>query len=241
MNQVLPIVRYWIPHIRIISPEGLQAELDAELAHQHGHHQPHLDAGEVVAAIGITDQRETVVALMDAGDLFGEMSLLDDGSRSAMARALEPSVMLLDEPLSNLDAKLRVQTRTQIAALQRRLGTTTVYVTHDQIEAMTMGDRVAVLSRGRLQQVDSPQNLYDHPDNIFVATFIGSPQMNLIAARQVPEVPNVDLCAPVAVRRTACETAGVWRTGSAVTTTTTSPFDAKRVPSYQGVEAEPLT
>ena len=86
----------------------------------------------------------------------------------------------MDEPLSNLDAKLRVQTRTQIAALQRRLGVTTVYVTHDQVEAMTMGDRVAVLKDGCLQQVDTPRNLYDHPANVFVAGFIGSPAMNLV-------------------------------------------------------------
>ncbi|MFO5197460.1 sugar ABC transporter ATP-binding protein, partial [Salmonella enterica subsp. enterica serovar Typhimurium] len=89
---------------------------------------------------------------------------------------------LMDEPLSNLDAKLRVQTRTQIASLQRRLGVTTVYVTHDQVEAMTMGDRVAVIKDGYLQQVDTPQNLYDHPANVFVAAFIGSPSMNLYDA-----------------------------------------------------------
>ncbi|MBD2757968.1 TOBE domain-containing protein [Yimella sp. cx-573] len=86
----------------------------------------------------------------------------------------------MDEPLSNLDAKLRVQTRTQIATLQRRLGTTTVYVTHDQVEAMTMGDRVAVLKDGLLQQVDTPRRMYDHPNNVFVAGFIGSPSMNLL-------------------------------------------------------------
>ena len=86
----------------------------------------------------------------------------------------------MDEPLSNLDAKLRVQTRTEIAALQRRLGTTTVYVTHDQVEAMTMGDRVCVLKDGYLMQVDTPRNLYDKPDNVFVAGFIGSPAMNLV-------------------------------------------------------------
>jgi multiple sugar transport system ATP-binding protein len=86
----------------------------------------------------------------------------------------------MDEPLSNLDAKLRVQTRTEIAALQRRLGTTTVYVTHDQVEAMTMGDRVCVLKDGDLMQVDTPRNLYDRPDNVFVAGFIGSPAMNLM-------------------------------------------------------------
>ncbi|MGH3715304.1 MAG: ABC transporter ATP-binding protein [Micromonosporaceae bacterium] len=101
--------------------------------------------------------------------------------RVAMGRAIvrEPQVFLMDEPLSNLDAKLRVQTRSQIAALQQRLGTTTVYVTHDQVEAMTMGHRVAVLLDGVLQQVDTPRNLYDSPANVFVAGFIGSPAMNI--------------------------------------------------------------
>ena len=107
--------------------------------------------------------------------------------RVAMGRAIvrNPQVFLMDEPLSNLDAKLRVQTRTQIAALQTRLGVTTVYVTHDQIEAMTMGDRVAVMRDGILQQVDSPLALYDTPDNLFVAGFIGSPAMNLMQAKVV--------------------------------------------------------
>jgi multiple sugar transport system ATP-binding protein len=102
--------------------------------------------------------------------------------RVAMGRAIvrEPQVFCMDEPLSNLDAKLRVQTRTEIAALQRRLGTTTVYVTHDQVEAMTMGDRVAVLHNGKLQQFASPADLYDKPANAFVAGFIGSPAMNLL-------------------------------------------------------------
>ncbi|HLR94623.1 MAG TPA: sn-glycerol-3-phosphate ABC transporter ATP-binding protein UgpC [Jiangellaceae bacterium] len=101
--------------------------------------------------------------------------------RVAMGRAIvrEPQVFLMDEPLSNLDAKLRVSTRTQIASLQRRLGITTVYVTHDQIEAMTMGDRVCVLKDGVLQQVDTPLGLYDNPANVFVAGFIGSPAMNI--------------------------------------------------------------
>jgi multiple sugar transport system ATP-binding protein len=102
--------------------------------------------------------------------------------RVAMGRAIvrKPQVFLMDEPLSNLDAKLRVSTRTQIASLQRRLGVTTVYVTHDQTEAMTMGDRVCVLKDGLLQQVGTPRDLYDRPDNVFVAGFIGSPAMNLI-------------------------------------------------------------
>src|SRR5450756_2315278 len=108
--------------------------------------------------------------------------------RVAMGRAIvrQPQVFLMDEPLSNLDAKLRVSTRTQIASLQRRLGVTTVYVTHDQIEAMTMGDWVAVLKDGVLQQCDTPRRMYDHPDNVFVAGFIGSPAMNLF------DVPVVD-------------------------------------------------
>ena len=104
--------------------------------------------------------------------------------RVAMGRAIvrQPQVFCMDEPLSNLDAKMRVQTRTDIAKLQQDLGITTVYVTHDQVEAMTMGDRVAVMKLGVLQQVDTPLALYDKPANLFVASFIGSPQMNLIEA-----------------------------------------------------------
>jgi multiple sugar transport system ATP-binding protein len=104
--------------------------------------------------------------------------------RVAMGRAIvrEPKAFLMDEPLSNLDAKLRVQMRSEISGLQHELRVTTVYVTHDQVEAMTMGDRVAVLRRGVLQQVDTPQYLYDHPNNLFVAGFIGSPSMNMVEA-----------------------------------------------------------
>jgi len=109
--------------------------------------------------------------------------------RVAMGRAIvrEPQVFCMDEPLSNLDAKLRVSTRTQIASLQRRLGVTTVYVTHDQVEAMTMGDRVAVLHEGVLQQVDRPLDLYDRPCNVFVAGFMGSPAMNLLPGKRVTD------------------------------------------------------
>jgi multiple sugar transport system ATP-binding protein len=105
--------------------------------------------------------------------------------RVAMGRAIvrEPSAFLMDEPLSNLDAKLRVQMRAEIARVQSGLGTTTLYVTHDQVEAMTMGERVAVMRKGRLQQVAPPQELYDHPVNIFVGGFIGSPSMNLLQAQ----------------------------------------------------------
>jgi multiple sugar transport system ATP-binding protein len=107
--------------------------------------------------------------------------------RVAMGRAIvrQPKGFLMDEPLSNLDAKLRVQMRAEISRLQRAVGVTTLYVTHDQTEAMTMGDKVAVLKKGELQQVDSPQNLYDHPVNLFVAGFIGSPAMNLVEATLV--------------------------------------------------------
>jgi len=128
--------------------------------------------------------------------------------RVAMGRAIvrEPKVFLMDEPLSNLDAKLRVQTRSQIAELQRRLGITTVYVTHDQVEAMTMGHRVAVLAGGQLQQCDTPRQLYDNPVNQFVAGFIGSPAMNL---QTVPladggaRLAGTTLPLPLAVRTTA--------------------------------------
>ena len=122
--------------------------------------------------------------MLDLGDyLDRKPKALSGGQRQrvAMGRAIvrQPQVFLMDEPLSNLDAKLRVQTRTQIAQLQRRLGTTTVYVTHDQVEAMTMGDRVAVLKGGVLQQCASPRELYRRPANVFVAGFMGSPSMNL--------------------------------------------------------------
>ena len=105
--------------------------------------------------------------------------------RVAVGRAIvrEPQAFLMDEPLSNLDAKLRVEMRAYLARLRQELGTTTVYVTHDQIEAMTMGERVAVMNHGQLEQVDAPQALYDHPANLFVAGFIGSPPMNLVRAR----------------------------------------------------------
>ena len=122
--------------------------------------------------------------------------------RVAMGRAIvrNPQVFCMDEPLSNLDAKLRVATRTQIASLQRRLGVTTVYVTHDQVEAMTMGDRVAVLKDGVLQQVDRPRAMYDRPANMFVAGFIGSPAMNLftvpVDGSGVPQLGNEPFVVP---------------------------------------------
>ena len=129
-------------------------------------------------------------AILDLGDFLGRKpKALSGGQRQrvAMGRAIvrHPHVFLMDEPLSNLDAKLRVQMRSEIARVQHELGVTTVYVTHDQIEAMTMGDRVAVIRKGMLQQADTPQYLYEHPVNVFVAGFIGSPAMNLVEARLV--------------------------------------------------------
>jgi len=129
----------------------------------------------------------------DIGRVLGLEELLDrrprhlsggQRQRVAMGRAIvrDPAAFLMDEPLSNLDARLRVQMRAEISRIQREVNATTIYVTHDQVEAMTMGDRVAVLRRGRLQQVDDPQTLFDEPANLFVASFIGSPEMNLLEA-----------------------------------------------------------
>jgi multiple sugar transport system ATP-binding protein len=139
-----------------------------------------------------TDERNKRV--QDAAKILGLTEYLDrkpkalsggQRQRVAMGRAIvrQPQVFCMDEPLSNLDAKMRVQTRTDIAKLQADLGVTTVYVTHDQVEAMTMGDRVAVMKDGYLQQVDTPLGLYDKPVNLFVAGFIGSPAMNLLEAQ----------------------------------------------------------
>ncbi len=155
---------------------------------------PHMTVGDnmgfalKMAGVSKTEREKRV---QEAAHLLGleeflnrKPKALSGGQRQrvAMGRAIvrSPQVFLMDEPLSNLDAKLRVSTRTQIAALQTRLGVTTVYVTHDQVEAMTMGDRVAVMKLGLLQQCDTPLTLYDKPRNLFVAGFIGSPAMNLI-------------------------------------------------------------
>jgi multiple sugar transport system ATP-binding protein len=129
--------------------------------------------------------------ILDLGDYLGRKpAALSGGQRQrvAMGRAIvrHPQAFLMDEPLSNLDAKLRVQTRTEISRLQHELGVTTIYVTHDQVEAMTMGDRVAVMRKGVLQQVDIPETLYERPVNLFVAGFIGSPAMNLMEATLGP-------------------------------------------------------
>jgi multiple sugar transport system ATP-binding protein len=161
---------------------------------------PHMSVAENMGfalKIAGVNKQERDARVLDAARLLDlepylnrKPKALSGGQRQrvAMGRAIvrQPQVFLMDEPLSNLDAKLRVQTRTQIASLQRRLGVTTVYVTHDQVEAMTMGDRVAVLKDGVLQQVATPRQLYETPKNDFVAGFIGSPAMNLL------QVPIVD-------------------------------------------------
>ncbi|MFN2559683.1 MAG: ABC transporter ATP-binding protein [Jatrophihabitans sp.] len=160
---------------------------------------PHMSVGENMGfalklkGVSKEDRRKKVA---EVAKILGLEDFLDrkpkalsggQRQRVAMGRAIvrEPSVFLMDEPLSNLDAKLRVETRANVAALQARLGTTTVYVTHDQVEAMTMGHRVAVLKDGKLQQCDTPRNMYDRPVNAFVAGFIGSPAMNLRTAKLV--------------------------------------------------------
>ena len=157
---------------------------------------PHLTVYDNIA-FGLKMQKvpkdEIKRRVKDAADVLGLEPFLDRKPRAlsggqrqrvAMGRAIvrEPQAFLMDEPLSNLDAKLRVQMRAEIARLQNDLGVTTVYVTHDQVEAMTMGDRVAVMRKGEIQQVDGPQDLYDRPVNLFVGGFIGSPAMNMIEA-----------------------------------------------------------
>src|ERR687897_201878 len=171
-------------------------ERDVAMVFQNYALYPHLSVSENIA-FGLRLRREPKEVI---GERVGWASKLLDLSpylarrpkelsggqrqRVAMGRAIvrKPQAFLMDEPLSNLDAKLRVQMRADIAKLQRDLETTTIYVTHDQVEAMTMGDRVAVMNQGRLQQVDTPQRLYDNPANLFVAGFIGTPPMNLLAA-----------------------------------------------------------
>jgi multiple sugar transport system ATP-binding protein len=157
---------------------------------------PHLTVYDNIAfslRLRKTPKAEIDTRVKEAARILGLEQFLDRKPRAlsggqrqrvAMGRAIvrQPQAFLMDEPLSNLDAKLRVQMRAEISGIQRNLGTTTIYVTHDQVEAMTMGDRVAVIRKGELQQVDSPQDLYDTPVNLFVGGFIGSPAMNLLEA-----------------------------------------------------------
>src|SRR5262249_10817084 len=158
---------------------------------------PHLNVGENIAfglRLRKTPKAEVEERVAWAAKLLGLTQYLDrrpkelsggQRQRVAMGRAIvrQPQVFLMDEPLSNLDATLRVQMRAEIGQLQRELGTTTIYVTHDQTEAMTMGDHVAVMRKGELQQMAEPQKLYSDPKNLFVASFIGSPSMNLVEAQ----------------------------------------------------------
>jgi len=144
----------------------------------------------------ISQRVHEAATILGLGELLKRRpAALSGGQRQrvAMGRAIvrHPQAFLMDEPLSNLDAKLRVQMRSEIARIQHDLGVTTIYVTHDQTEAMTMGDRVAVLRKGELQQVDTPQELYEHPVNLFVAGFIGSPAMNLFDATVVEDGPGL--------------------------------------------------
>jgi multiple sugar transport system ATP-binding protein len=168
---------------------------------------PHMSVGENIA-FGLKLRRmpkaEINARVARAAKMLGLEEVLDrrpkqlsggQRQRVAMGRAIvrEPQAFLMDEPLSNLDAKLRVQMRAEIARLQHDMKVTTIYVTHDQIEAMTMGDRVAVMSKGILQQVASPQTLYDNPDNLFVGSFIGSPPMNVVEAGVLPDGDGLTL------------------------------------------------
>jgi multiple sugar transport system ATP-binding protein len=169
---------------------------------------PHMTVGDNIGfalKLRKTPKEEIAARVKEAARLLELTDYLDrkpgqlsggQRQRVAMGRAIvrSPQVFLMDEPLSNLDAKLRVQMRAEIARIQRDVGVTTLYVTHDQIEAMTMGHRVAVMSKGFLQQVDTPQNLYDSPNNLFVATFIGSPQMNLmVGALEIGELSTIKM------------------------------------------------
>ncbi|MFC7373686.1 ABC transporter ATP-binding protein [Brachybacterium sp. GCM10030267] len=185
----------------------------------------------------IRQRVEEAAQLLDLSEyLDRKPKALSGGQRQrvAMGRAIvrQPQVFLMDEPLSNLDAKLRVSTRTQIASLQRRLGVTTVYVTHDQIEAMTMGDRVAVLDRGVLQQVDSPRRMYDHPNNVFVAGFIGSPAMNLM------DVPLTDQGVQFGGTVLPVDRQTLSDTDEKSVTVGVRPEDVELVPTDEGIAIE---
>ena len=209
---------------------------------------PHMTVGENIGfhlKIKKVPKAEIITRVAEAARLLDLEDYLDrkpaklsggQRQRVAMGRAIvrQPKVFLMDEPLSNLDAKLRVQTRTQIAALQRRLGVTTVYVTHDQVEAMTMGDRVAVLKDGVLQQCASPRELFTRPENLFVAGFIGSPAMNLLPAK-MDEAGA--MFGPVAIPLTPAQR------GSATTDAVTVGIrpEALRVEAGGGIEAQVTT
>ena len=180
-------------------------ERDIAMVFQNYALYPHMTVAENIGfALKLRKMPKAEIAakVKETGEILGLTEWLDrkpsqlsggQRQRVAMGRAIvrSPSVFLMDEPLSNLDAKLRVQMRAEVQRIQRRIAVATLYVTHDQIEAMTMGDRVAVLRSGRLEQVDHPQVLYDHPDNLFVAAFIGSPAMNLYEATMSDDARSV--------------------------------------------------
>jgi multiple sugar transport system ATP-binding protein len=171
-------------------------ERDIAMVFQNYALYPHMNVRENMGfalKLRKMDKDEINRRVEEAGRMLGIERFLDrkpkalsggQRQRVALGRAIvrEPKAFLMDEPLSNLDAKLRVQTRTEIAKLHNRIGTTTIYVTHDQTEAMTMADRIVVLKDGLVQQVDHPQEMYNKPDNVFVAGFIGSPAMNFLSA-----------------------------------------------------------
>jgi multiple sugar transport system ATP-binding protein len=193
-------------------------ERDIAMVFQNYALYPHMTVAENIGfalKLRKTPKAEIATKVKETAEILGLTEWLDrkpgqlsggQRQRVAMGRAVvrEPSVFLMDEPLSNLDAKLRVQMRAEVQRIQRRIAVATLYVTHDQVEAMTMGDRVAVMRSGHLQQVDNPQYLYDHPNNLFVAAFIGSPSMNLYEATVTDgadgirlgsqEVPLPDVC-----------------------------------------------
>src|SRR5271165_2298355 len=194
-------------------------ERDIAMVFQNYALYPHMTVAENIGfalKLRKLPKPEITAKVKDAAEILGLTEWLDrkpgqlsggQRQRVAMGRAIvrEPSVFLMDEPLSNLDAKLRVQMRAEVQRIQRRIGVATLYVTHDQVEAMTMGDRVAVLRSGELQQVDQPQVLYDRPDNLFVAAFIGSPAMNLYEAAMTDDAGGVrigsqELALPMACR-----------------------------------------
>jgi multiple sugar transport system ATP-binding protein len=194
-------------------------ERDIAMVFQNYALYPHMTVAENIGfalKLRKMPKPEIAVKVKDTAEILGLTEWLDrkpgqlsggQRQRVAMGRAIvrEPSVFLMDEPLSNLDAKLRVQMRAEVQRIQRRINVATLYVTHDQVEAMTMGDRVAVMRSGVLQQVDHPQHLYDHPDNLFVAAFIGSPAMNLYQATMTEDAGGVrigsqELPLPVACR-----------------------------------------
>jgi multiple sugar transport system ATP-binding protein len=194
-------------------------ERDIAMVFQNYALYPHMTVAENIGfALKLRKLPKTEIQakVKDTAEILGLTEWLDrkpsqlsggQRQRVAMGRAVvrSPSVFLMDEPLSNLDAKLRVQMRAEVQRIQRRINVATLYVTHDQVEAMTMGDRVAVMRSGVLRQVDHPQHLYDHPDNLFVAAFIGSPAMNLYEAvmsggGDAVKVGTQDLTLPAACR-----------------------------------------